>query len=82
MVIINFLHVCIFAGYMYLALHRRIVREVGNILGTDMNDHDLTKSRVVQIALGYVHHWEGPREDTDEERALKDLGFDCIKAGE
>ena len=39
-----------------LSLHREIVKQVGNLLEMDMNDQDLTKSRVVQIALGFLWH--------------------------
>ena len=49
-----------------------------------MEDHDLTKTRVVQIALGYKWHWIDTTRDrmSDEERELQELGKDCIKAGE
>ena len=82
--IIYSLYAYIFAGYVYLTLHRRIVREVGRMLECYMEDHDLTKTRVVQIALGYMWHWIDTTRDrmSDEERELQELGKDCIKAGE
>ena len=43
----------------YHALHRCVVRRVGRITGVDMDDHDLTKSRIVHVALAYAHHWGG-----------------------
>ena len=49
----------------YLAIHRRIVRRVEQLLGVDMKDHDLSKSRIVQIALGFLWHWPADRAETD-----------------
>ena len=46
----------------YLELHRAIVRRVGEALGRSMDDHDLTKSRIVQVALAYRWHWLGKHE--------------------
>ena len=43
----------------YLIEHRAMVRGCGRLLGVDMENHDLTKSRIVQIALGYAWHFEG-----------------------
>ena len=43
----------------YLIEHRAMVRECGRLLGVNMENHDLTKTRIVQIALGYVWHFEG-----------------------
>ena len=65
----------------YLSLHRGIVKEVGKLLGVDMNDHDLTKSRAVQIALGFLWHWDGEREGSEELSCLKETALDCIHAG-
>lgn len=45
----------------YFDLHRKIVRKCGQVLGVDMEDHDLTKSRLVQVALGYWWHYAGER---------------------
>ena len=65
----------------YLSLHREIVKQVGNLLEVDMDDHDLTKSRVVQIALGFLWHWDGERERSDELSHMKEVALDCIHAG-
>ena len=46
----------------YHTLHRVLVRCVGNAVGVDMEDRDLTKSRIIHIALAYVDHWgDAPR---------------------
>ena len=45
----------------YLVEHREMVRACGRLLGVDMENHDLTKTRIVQIALGYAWHYEGER---------------------
>lgn len=65
------------ASYSYLTLHRHVVKEVGSMLGVDMVDHDLSKSRIVQIALGYLWHWTG---DSHVEE-LKALAMDAVRAG-
>jgi len=47
----------------YHGLHRKIVRACGAALGVDMEDHDLTKSRLVQVALAYMWHWVLDHDD-------------------
>ena len=47
---------------LYLTLHRSIVRRVGDVTQVDMDDHDLTKSRLVQMALAYAWHWPAKRD--------------------
>ena len=41
----------------YLQKHRLIARCVGSALAIDMRDHDLSKSRLIQVALAYCWHW-------------------------
>ena len=65
------------ASDWYLTVHRNCVRALGRALGVDMEDHDLTKTRIVQVALGYLWHWVGEARD---ERVLQ-LAGDAIKAG-
>ena len=65
----------------YLSLHRDLVKEVGYLLGIDMMDHDVTKSRVVQIALGFLWHWPGEREGSQPLSNMKELALDCVHAG-
>ena len=60
----------------YHDLHRRIVTRVGRLLNIDMADHDLTKTRIVQAALAYVHHWY----DEHDEHLLQSAK-QAIKAG-
>ena len=62
----------------YLTMHRLIVRRVGHLLNIDMDDHDLTKSRIVQIALGYLWHWSG---ENDQSSHMKRLALDTVHAG-
>ena len=63
----------------YLTTHRRCVRRVGRVLGVDMEDHDLTKCRIVQVALAYMWHWSGDK--TMRSESLMQLARDTIKAG-
>ena len=69
---------CVRQSVNYLTLHRTCVRECGHVLNIDMFDHDLTKTRIVQIALGFMWHW-----DVDEVRnkKLMALAVAAIKAG-
>ena len=63
----------------YFSIHRGTVMAVGKLLGINMNDHDLTKTRLVQIALGLLWHWPGDR--TADESQLTDVAMDAIRAG-
>ena len=60
----------------YHSLHRKIVRRVGRALGINMEDHDLTKSRLIQVALSYCWHWEGERNEV-----LFEVARGAIQAG-
>lgn len=63
----------------YLSTHRQCVRLVGRVLGVDMEDHDLTKTRIVQVALGYMWHWQGDKSVRSQD--LMQLATDAIRAG-
>ena len=63
----------------YLSIHRACVRRVGRVLGVDMDDHDITKTRIVQVALGFMWHWPGDKSMRKE--SLMRLAQDAIKAG-
>ena len=41
----------------YQNTHRKYVIAVGKALDISMTSHDLTKTRMVQVALGYLYHW-------------------------
>ena len=43
----------------------------------DMEDHDLSKTRIVQVALGFMWHWVGKTRD----ERLMQRAVDAIKAG-
>ena len=60
----------------YNMLHRCIVRRVGDINHVDMDDHDLSKSRIVQVALAYWHHWGEPRNER-----LIDAAANAVRGG-
>ena len=62
---------------LYLTLHRSIVRRVGKVTQIDMDDHDLTKSRLVQFALAYAWHWG----DSPRDQKLLEAAKLAIKAG-
>ena len=62
----------------YFIMHRLIVRRVGHLLNIDMDDHDLSKSRMVQIALGFLWHWSG---ENDQSSHMKKLALDTVHAG-
>ena len=41
----------------YLYIHRAYVLAVGRALGIDMQDHDLSKTNILILALGFLWHW-------------------------
>lgn len=47
----------------YLGYHRDIVKKAGSKMGVDMDDHDLSKTRLVQAALAYRWHYEGVQDN-------------------
>ena len=61
----------------YHTLHRCVVRRVGHVNQVDMDDHDLSKSRIVQVALAYWHHWQGPHL----RGPLLDAAINAVRAG-
>ena len=61
----------------YHTLHRCVVRRAGALNQVDMDDHDLSKSRIVQVALAYWHHWVGPHLRTPP----LDAAINAVKAG-
>ena len=63
----------------YLSIHRACVRGAGRVLSVDMEDHDITKTRIVQVALGFMWHWTG--EQSMRKESLMLLAKDAIKAG-
>ena len=65
----------------YLTTHRRIVRRVGKLLDIDMDDHDLSKSRIVQVALEFLWHWPSAREMNAQLSHIKKLALDAVHAG-
>ncbi len=58
----------------YFQLHRQIVRYMGQTLGLDMEDHDLSKTRLFHYALGYLWHWKG-----DHDSSIKDLAWEIVR---
>ena len=67
------------ASHIYLTTHRECARAVGRVLNIDMENHDLTKTRIVQVALGFMWHWHGDRAVGDED--LMAIARDAISAG-
>ena len=65
----------------YLSLHGDIVKEVVKLLGVFMNNHDLTKSRVAQIALGFLWQWVREQVGSEKLSGMKETELDCISAG-
>ena len=65
-------------SYDYLTMHPLIVRRVGHLLNINMDDHDLTKSRIVQIALGFLWHWSAKN---DQSSHMKKLSLDTVHVG-
>ena len=68
-----------FDSEIYLSTHRSCARRVGRVLGVDMENHDLTKTRIVQVALAYTSHWLG--DESMRCANLMQLARDAIKAG-
>ena len=64
----------------YLTKHRRIVRRMGQLLDVDMDNHDLSRSGIVQIALGFLWHWPGERENSDQLSNMKELVLGAVHA--
>ena len=60
----------------YFGVHRWLVRNIGNLLGVDMDDHDLTKTTLVLYALGYLWHW--PAEKPDDNDIRKDAAWKVV----
>jgi len=63
----------------YFSIHRRTVMAVGKLVNINMADHDLTKTRLVQIALAFLWHWPGDK--TPHELQLSGLAMDTVRAG-
>ena len=72
-------HQALCQGEDYLRLHRAMAQQVGYSLGIDMADHDLSKTRLVQVALAYCWHWAGWGGEQDP--ALKRLAMAVIRKG-
>ena len=62
----------------YHRLHRSVVRHVGNALKVDMADHDLTKTKIIQLALAYAHHWD---EQYEKDKTLNTKAWAAIRSG-
>jgi len=62
----------------YHTLHRIVVRRVGAVTNVDMDDHDLSKSRIVHVALALWHHWQGTPHPCP---LLLELAKKCVRAG-
>ena len=54
----------------YFEKHRQLVRCAGQLLGIDMDNHDLTKTTIFHHALGYLFHWPEKEGQDDEMKAL------------
>ena len=67
------------AAMAYHTKHRLLVREVGKLTHIDMDDHDLTKSRLVQVALAYAWHW--PEHLAPKDEALDKAAKLAIRGG-
>ena len=65
------------AALSYHTLHRALVRKVGRLNQINMDDRDLSKSRIVHVALAYSFHWG----DTPRDNNLKKLAQSAIEAG-
>ena len=50
-------HTALSEAELYFRFHRIIAQQAGEALGVDMRDHDLSKTRLVQLALAYCWHW-------------------------
>ena len=62
----------------YQTKHRKYVIAVGKALGISMESHDLTKTRMVQVALGYLFHWNENR-DGMRNSTLVNLAKDIVQ---
>ncbi len=64
------------AGLEYFRKHRRLVRHVGEMLGVNMDDHDLTKTKIVLLALAYMWNWPVEKDDI-----MKKASRDVVTSG-
>ena len=62
------------SAWDYFLTHRKLVRLVGRLLGTDMENHDLTKTTLFHYALAYLWHWDGPQDS-----AMKELAWAVVR---
>lgn len=62
----------------YFQTHRELVVNVGDLLGIDMYDHDLTKTTLMQLALGLLWHWDSEFAIPQE---MKEVVLDAVHAG-
>ena len=58
----------------YFKRHRHLVRCSGLILGIDMEDHDLTKTKLFHYAIGYLWHWSA-----EQSTQMKDLAWKVVR---
>ena len=66
----------------YVNIHRQLVKLVGEEHSIDMWDHNITKTRIVNLALGCLYHWPAtPTRYGRLESSVKFLAEDCILAG-
>ena len=59
----------------YFSIHHLIVRRAENLLSINADDHDLSKTRVVQIALESLWHWLC---ENDQSSHMKQMAFDTV----
>ena len=69
--------------YHYFVMHRRCVIQTAKLFDVDMMDHDLNKTRLIQIAFGRVYHWTDLKslEEDPWDNPLDNLGRKAIFYG-
>ena len=69
--------------YHYFTMHRRCVIQTAKLFGVDMMDHDLNKTRLIQIAIGRIYHWpdikSNPRNNKLDKLARKAIFYGHLK---
>ena len=60
----------------YLIKHRRVIIAVSRRLGYNFISHDVTKSKAVQLALGFLWHW--PLEKTESQKEITKLATHLV----
>lgn len=58
-------------AFKYHVKFRDLVRKIGKVLDVDRDCHNLTRTRLVLFAMGYLFFWQGSHDQTTKELAKR-----------